>query len=427
MSFEDQDTCPTCLLCQDDITIPVQYHSSIKGCPCNIIVCLSCIRDALKLNDRDNSNIERFLKCPLCRINLNLTNIEICNYMKSASSIYIKDMNLARKLDHKYGPIKCPKDCGATLLRIDFDSHYPTCKNTKMTCRNDCGFHGTHLNAHKEKCPLEIIKCERCGFNTTRNFHNHICVTCRNCDAKYCIDYGIPPTHVCTTLICDLCNDEYTDRSTHKKRHCYFCMKDFCSRNIKTDVCYKQFFNAEEKLSQLEGEKASSREIKDAQNEMNIRKLHISYSIKMELEKISEKFKNELQTSLDYIENGYDPVSEQLIISSHKHELQKINMLYSKIDGQINEQQILVSDMKRELNKLLDKKTLLREDLAYTSRKLVVKNQEITANKFKRESDRQILRGKLSIQELLEMDTALSNFPFPIMEIDESKPLHANL
>jgi hypothetical protein len=182
-----------CLICSDIIGFPIILTSKInKKCQCTSlrIYCLQCIRSMFGMNNREDMDQIRHLRCLTCSQEYDIDKTMICSLMLKASDIYVKCYYLAKKMDELFGPIlQCPRECDVIdILRINLDKHINVCNKVKKTCYH-CKNHDIlnmieHLQSYCSKRQITCKACNKDMFFLYLKSHYAICqmFLCSECN-----------------------------------------------------------------------------------------------------------------------------------------------------------------------------------------------------------------------------------------------------
>jgi hypothetical protein len=159
---------PDCVLCGDPIGVVVKPHHGIVPleCTCNVSFCLTCFRDLLGLNKRDDEEAPRYIKCPICRLAYRVSVDDITAGKIPSDRLYVKLQDKMREYD-AIAPMSCRR-CGQDgILRTNMfgrhpDAHSAVCPEMFSPCEFGCRgapIKRKDLPAHYEVCPLYRIPC----------------------------------------------------------------------------------------------------------------------------------------------------------------------------------------------------------------------------------------------------------------------------
>lgn len=179
----------TCLLCEDDIQVPVRPLFTCFESPenhfnyfkCRGRMCLVCLRGYLKLNLPRNNRAD--VKCPVC------LKTEIKSQTLKAKTAYVIDETL---MDNMNGTVKC-RQCYQEMdsqrelwkhLRGDLPENscpesYTICIDCRQTMKRKC--------FSKHLCLEESVGCMACSQTVLqKNLNDHGCpeehIFCSSCD-----------------------------------------------------------------------------------------------------------------------------------------------------------------------------------------------------------------------------------------------------
>eukprot|EP01062_Namystynia_karyoxenos_P074854 TRINITY_DN71895_c0_g1_i1.p1 TRINITY_DN71895_c0_g1~~TRINITY_DN71895_c0_g1_i1.p1 ORF type:complete len:413 (+),score=118.10 TRINITY_DN71895_c0_g1_i1:77-1315(+) len=110
---------PQCPAAGEIPSIPVRLLCQECNCPWPVF-CLTCVRDWLGLNYYHPRG-RPVLRCEQCSMKTHLP------VPPRARFIYTVDADAAAELDQCYGPVRCPRGCGAACWRVSMQEHFRVC------------------------------------------------------------------------------------------------------------------------------------------------------------------------------------------------------------------------------------------------------------------------------------------------------------
>lgn len=188
MQAEDAE-CPICRA----VGFPIDILVLPPRCQCLVArnICLHCFRDLCGLNGRHMCD-HRYLQCPSCRRDFQVTRDEITRDKIPSHRLYVKNYAKARDYDSMFGPMECPR-CEAKVNRNELDDHFAVCPGAYNHCRK-CGKTGTYSRKQHEttECPEGLAECSGCHVTMARRcLEQHmsecpeVIITCLDCRDTY--------------------------------------------------------------------------------------------------------------------------------------------------------------------------------------------------------------------------------------------------
>lgn len=206
----------TCLICHEDVRVPVQF--TCFNCPTNnrdpscndfIRVCMMCARDYLELNKVPRER-KGSCKCLICNTRVNPQNLS------GAGSCYKKDYCYMR-LDSRtnYPCFHSEKGCEFTGTQQQLDNHIQTTCQYRMTsCPCGTLYRVCDIEQHRASCHYYRLcpDCDRYVLNTdfkSHLFENHSKMIC--------------PYEGCNKIMTYVSIDIHTKKCEYRTVTCSIC------------------------------------------------------------------------------------------------------------------------------------------------------------------------------------------------------------
>lgn len=195
-SISETMTCPLCL----GIVIDPKCCNQCKHVFCN-----KCLEELVKSQNKQ-------CKCPLCKIDLKISNLD--SYAKRLmDSIQIKCFNNGCNIFINYG---------------DYDIHLKKCNKSTSKCKYcNIEYKFTDMVEHLKICPNIMVKCKKCtkDFKISEaishiDFHDSIkCKFCHNLFSSKIIDGHLKNCD--KSKICEGCENRISLLDNHDINICY--------------------------------------------------------------------------------------------------------------------------------------------------------------------------------------------------------------